>query len=232
MGHLFNTLLYQPLLNILVLFYEYIPGQDFGIAIIALTILIKLIFYPLGSKAIKSQKALAELQPKVKEIQAKYKDNKEEQGRQLIELYKKEKINPFSGIGIILIQLPVLIALYRVFWLGLSPDQLNLLYNFVPRPESISPMFLGLIDLSKSNLVMAALVGITQFFQTKMITPQKNKDSGGKDFAGQMQKQMLYFMPVFMFLILMGLPSALGLYLLTTAVFTIIQQYLLTKKHE
>jgi len=227
---IFNEALYRPLLNILVLFYEYIPGRDLGIAIIVLTVLIKLIFYPLGSRAIKSQKALADLQPKIKEIQEKHKDNKEEQGRRLIELYKNEKINPFSGCLPVLIQLPVLIALYQVFWAGLNPGQLNLIYSFVPRPETINPMFLGFLDLSKPNIILAVIVGVAQYIQIKFITPKDGK-AAKSDFNAQMQKQMQYFAPVFMLIILIGLPSALGLYLFTTTLFTIVQQYLITKKN-
>jgi len=94
---LFNTILYRPLLNFLVLLYKYVPGHDFGIAIILLTVIVKLLLYPLGSKAIKSQKNLAEIQPKIKEIQEKYKDDKEKQTRALMEFYKEAKVNPFSG---------------------------------------------------------------------------------------------------------------------------------------
>ena len=117
---IFNTFLYRPLFNVLILFYQYVPGHDFGLAVIILTILIKLIFYPLGIKAIKSQKELSGLQPKIKEIQEKYKDNKEQQTKEVMALYKKERINPFSGCLPLLIQLPVLLALYRVFWRGLT----------------------------------------------------------------------------------------------------------------
>jgi len=230
----FNTILYQPLLNILILLYEYLPGHDFGLAVIVLTILIKILFYPLGVKAIKSQKALSGLQPKIKEIQEKYKDNKEQQTREIMGLYKREKINPFSGCLPILIQLPVLIALYRVFWHGLQPEQMTLLYSFVPLPGAIDSTFFGIINLANPNMVVAFLAGIFQFFQVKMVTPKskpgKKKDSS---FSGQMQKQMQYFMPAFMVLILFRLPSAIGLYWLTTTLFTIIQQYvILKKKHD
>ena len=244
----FNTILYQPLLNILILLYQYLPGRDFGLAVIVLTILIKFLFYPLGVKAIKSQKALSTLQPKIKEIQEKYKDNKEQQTKEIMGLYKREKINPFSGCLPLLIQLPVLIALYRVFWKGLQPDQFSsLLYSFVPHIESINTSFLGIMDLSQPatimvenvrhylwpNIVLIFLVAIVQFIQMKMNTPKpktsKKQDSG---FAGQMQKQMLYFMPAFMVLILFRLPSAIGLYWLTTTLFTIIQQYVILKKEK
>lgn len=229
----FNTILYQPLLNILILLYGYLPGHDFGLAVIVLTILIKVLFYPLGVKAIKSQKALSSLQPKIKEIQEKYKDNKEQQTREIMGLYKREKINPFSGCLPLLIQLPVLIALYRVFWHGLQPEQMTLLYSFVPSPGIIDSTFFGIIDLANPNIVIAFLAGVFQFIQVKMTTP-KPKESKKQDssFAGQMQKQMLYFMPAFMVLILFRLPSAIGLYWLTTTLFTIIQQYVILKKEK
>ncbi|KPJ54799.1 hypothetical protein AMJ47_03405 [Parcubacteria bacterium DG_72] len=220
--------MYRPLFNALVLLYEYIPGADFGIAIIILTILIKLLFYPLGTKSIKSQKSLADLQPKIKELQEKYKDDKEKQAKEMMELYKKEKISPFSGCLPILIQLPVLIAMYRVFWGGLDPSRFSLLYSFVPAPGEISSMFLGLVDLAKPNIIMALLVGIFQFLQIKFITPKTKKKAN--DFSGRMQKQMMYFMPVFIVVILWRLPSALALYILTTVLFTIVQQYIITKK--
>lgn len=227
----FNTILYRPLLNILVLLYEYLPGHDFGLAVIALTVLIKLLFYPLGIKAIKSQKALSQLQPKIKEIQEKYKDNKEQQTRELMGLYKREKINPFSGCLPLLIQLPVLLALYRVFWYGLQPEQMIFLYNFVPLPGVIEPTFFGIVNLAQPNIIMALLAGIFQFIQTKMVVlKQKTDKKQDSSFAGQMQKQMQYFMPVFMVLILFRLPSAIGLYWLTTTLFTIVQQYCIFKK--
>jgi len=226
----FNTILYRPLLNALVLLYQYIPGHDFGVAVIVLTILIKFLFYPLGVKAIKSQKALSGLQPKIKEIQEKYKDNKEQQTKEIMGLYKKEKINPFSGCLPLLIQLPVLIALYRVFWHGLQPEQMVLLYGFVTAPGIIDSTFFGIIDLANPNVAVAFLAGIFQFIQVKMTAPKpkegKKQDSS---FAGQMQKQMQYFMPAFMVLILFRLPSAIGLYWLTTTLFTIIQQYVILK---
>lgn len=225
----FNTILYQPLLNILVLLYTYLPGHDFGIAVIVLTILIKLLFYPLGNKAIKSQKALAKLQPRMKEIQEKYKDNKEQQTKEIMALYKKEKINPFSGCLPLLIQLPVLIALYRVFWHGLEIEQITFLYSFVPFPGIIDATFFGIVNLAKPNLIIAFLAGIFQFVQTKMVSPKTKKDKKDSSFTNQMQKQMQYFMPAFMVLILFRLPSAIGLYWLTTTLFTIVQQYVILR---
>lgn len=245
--NIFNTILYKPLFNILVLLCKYLPNNDLGLAIIILTIFIKILLYPLGTKAVKSQKVLSELQPKIKEIQEKYKDNKEEQTKAIIALYKKEKINPFSSLLPLFIQLPVLIALYRIFWHGLSPKQMVFLYSFVPSPETINTTFLKIIDLSKAafienegkryylwgNIVLIILVGITQFLQMKLAAPKTNpnkkKNSG---FSDRLQKQMQYFMPAFIVLILFKLPAAIGLYWLTTTLFTIIQQHFIFRKKE
>lgn len=229
----FNLVLYQPLFNALIILYQYLPGQDFGIAVIILTIIIKVVFYPLGAKGIQSQRALQGLQPKVKEIQERYKNDKARQAKETMELYKRENINPFSGCLPLLIQLPILIALYQVFLRGFEADQvLQYIYNFVPNPGIINYSFLGLIDLSKAFWPLAIITGIFQYFQTKMImgkikTPD-NKD-GKPDFASLMQKQMLYFFPVFTVIILLTFPSALALYWLVTTLFTIGQQYLIFK---
>lgn len=224
----FHTILYRPLFNILVLLYEYLPGHDFGIAVIVLTVLIKFLFYPLGMKAIKSQKALSELQPKIKEIQEKYKKDKERQTKETMRLYQTEKINPFSGCLPLLIQFPVLIALFyvfRTFQGGLSPAELGVLYPFVSYPE-INTKFLGIIDLVKPSIFLALFAGIAQFFQTKMNIPETKTSKGqALDFASMMQKQMKYFFPIFTVVILFKLPSAIGLYWLVTTLFTIIQQY-------
>jgi YidC/Oxa1 family membrane protein insertase len=232
--NIFRAALYQPLLNVLVLLYLYLPGHDFGVAVIILTLAIRFLVYPLSKKAIKSQKALSALQPKMKEIQEKYKDNKEEQSKKLMELYKKEKINPFSGCLPIIIQLPILIALYRVFWTGLKEQQADLLYRFVHLPQAIDPHFLGLVDLSEPNTVIAVLAGIFQFFQTRMMKTKMPQQSSSKNgnFGEIFQKQAQFIFPVFAFIILLRLPSAIGLYWITTSLFTIGQQYFIFKDKE
>ncbi len=244
---LFYAILYKPIFNLLILFYKYLPGNDFGVAIIILTILIKAVLYPLGSKAIRSQRALSELQPKMKEIQEKYKNDKEKQVKAMMELYQKEKINPFSGFLPILIQLPILFALYRVFWKGMEPEVLSsFLYNNpIFHIDKINQSFLGAINLGHStsfggqlvwaNVILVILVGISQFIQMKMVMPKIKKTSRTKgDSLGQvsnvMQKQMVYFLPIFTVFILWRLPAALGLYWLVTNLFSIIQQYFIFKK--
>lgn len=227
----FYTILYQPLFNLLVLFYNYIPGHDFGLAIICLTILIRLLLYPTSVKAVKSQKSLQKLQPQIQEIQKKYKDDKEKQARETLDLYKKEKINPFSGLFLALIQLPILIALYQVFWEGLNPKKLVTLYSFVFNPGQINSLFFNLVDLAKPNIIFAILAGLMQFFQTKMLLPKdSNSQNKGGELSQMMQKQMVYFFPVFTVIILLSLPSALGLYWIISGLFTIGQQYIILRK--
>lgn len=243
-NNLFTVLLYQPLLNILILLYQYLPLHDFGIAVIVLTVMIRLLFYPLMARSIKNQKTLKKLQPKIQEIQEKYKQDKQRQAEALLELYKKEKFNPFSGLLPILVQLPVLIALFNVFRRGLGAEQMVYLYPFIAQPPLINTTFLGLIDLSEScsgqtgllipNVILVVLVGIAQFFQTKMTMPEtqktKQEDNPIAQVSKTMQKQMLYFFPFFTVFILWKLPAVIGLYWLISTLFSFFQQYLIFKK--
>lgn len=229
----FNLILYQPLFNLLVLLYAYLPGHDFGIAVIVLTVIIRLVLYPLMAQSIKSQKILSELQPKLQEVQRRYKTDREKQAKEIIELYKKEKINPLGGFLPLLIQLPILIALYQVFWKGFLPESMTKLYSFVFNPGLIDPTFLGIINLAQGSFVLALLAGFCQFFQTKMVAPRKRdkeeKGSNVPDFSKMMQKQMLYFFPAFTVFFLWKLPAAIGLYWIVTSLFSIGQQYLIFK---
>ncbi len=227
----YNTVLYQPLFNALILLYEYFPGHDFGIAIIVLTLLIRFALYPSSAQAIKSQEAMTRLQPKIKELQEKYKDNKEQQAKEIMELYQKEKINPFSGCLPLLIQLPILIALYQVFLKGFINGEMHFLYSFVPSPGIINPTFLGLLSLAEPSKILAVSAGVLQFFQSKMMVAKRSVSDKkkGNDMAQMMQTQMVYFFPFFTVLILWNWPSAVGLYWVTTSAFSIIQQYFVLK---
>lgn len=220
-GNIYNFILYQPLFNVLILFYQYIPGKDFGVAVILLTILIRLVLYPLMTKSIRSQKILTELQPKIQEIQQKFKNDKQTQAKEIMALYKREKINPLGGFLPLLIQLPILIALYQVFWKGVLV-------------KGIDPTFLGILNLAQPSIILAVLAGICQFFQTKTMTPKAQKVKDGDkvgQFSNMMQKQMLYIFPIFTVFILFKMPSAIGLYWVVTSLFSIGQQYLIIKQN-
>lgn len=228
MMEIFRTILFQPLFNALIFFYN-LTGGSLGVAVILLTISIRVLFFPLFHKSLKSQMALSNLQPELEKIKKKY-PQKEEQARKLMEFYKENKINPVSGCLPILIQLPILIALYQVFLHGFDPQQLDSLYYFIHRPEVLSPFFLGLIDLSKRNLFLVVLAGASQFWQSKMITPPKVVQSGGSDLAGMMSRQMLYLGPLLTVFILVSLPSVVAIYWIATTVISILQQYLVNRE--
>ncbi|MFZ5559316.1 MAG: YidC/Oxa1 family membrane protein insertase [Patescibacteria group bacterium] len=232
---LFNEILYRPIFNVLVFLYNIIPGHDFGIAIILLTILIRIILFPIAYKSIKSRQALSVIQPKIKEVQQKYK-TKEEQSRELMKIYREHKVNPFSGCLPILIQLPVLIALYQVLIKVLQPGSLSVLYSFVKNPGTINSFFLGFIDLSAVNLIIVILAGISQFFSSKLAmkqspaTPQLSDKGKAADIQKRMGQQMLYLGPILTIVIGLKLPAGLSLYWLLSNLLGIGQDYYLLNK--
>ena len=236
MSHLFEAFFYQPILNLLVYLYNVIPGNDIGLAIIAMTVIIRLILLPLSKQSIKSQKAMQDIQPKVNEIKKKYAKNKEEMGRAMMALYKEEKVSPFSSCFPLLIQLPFLWAVFRVFRDGLNGGSLALVYSFIDKPELINPISLGIVDLSKPNVYLAVLAGLAQFWQVKTLTrnkPQVKTDaSKNGDMMAIMNKQMLYFMPALTVFIGLTFPGGLALYWLITTLLTAVQQLYLFKQKE
>jgi YidC/Oxa1 family membrane protein insertase len=231
----FQTFFYQPILNLLVFIYDIVPGHDLGVVIIILTIIIKLILWPLSKQSIKSQKSLQDLQPKVEEVKKKYADNKEEMGRAMMNLYKEHKVNPFSSCLPLLIQLPFLFAVFSVFRTGLSNGSLNLIYSFIPRPEVINSVSFGFLDLAKPHITLAVLAGLAQFWQARMMITKKpaitSIGSQDENMAAIMNKQMLYFMPVLTVFIGMSLPGGLTLYWLVTTLLTALQQLFVFKEH-
>jgi len=225
---IFFEILTRPLLNVLIVIYNLIP--DFGVAIILFTILIRLILFPLHQKALKSQREMAELQPKLLKVKEEFKDDKQKQAEETMKIYKDHKINPFAGIFAILIQLPIFIALFQVLRTDFAKDTLTSLYDFIPDPGVINQSLFGLVDLAKASVVIAVLAGITQFIQAKLTskwTPiPKTK---GNNIGAMLQKNMLYFFPVLTFMIALSFPAGLSLYWTTSNVFGVIQQWYMSK---
>lgn len=241
MSELFNTILYNPIFNALFYLYHVIPGKDLGVSIILITLAIKLILFWPSLSALKAQKSLQDTQPKLEEIKKKYKNDKEELGRQLMKFYRENKVNPFSSCLPLLIQLPILIALYRVFLQGLKVDttthilnaeQLGHLYGYLKTIYQTTPIhatFLGFIDLAKThNVYLAVLAGLAQFFSSRMLSTKKApiKTAGAKDenITAAMNKQMLYIMPIFTIFIGYQFPAGVTLYWLVNTLFTLLQQ--------
>lgn len=243
MADLFNEALTRPILNLLLWLYDVIPGQDIGIAIILLTILVKAVLYPFAVQQIKQQRALQALQPKMDEIRKRLKDDKETQAKEIMALYKSEKVNPAASCLPLLIQLPVFIALYHALQSGLASQGLSQLYPFVPNPGHVDPTLLGFVDLANPNYVLAIVAGLVQYIQTRQIIkppgaitpppPEVNHKKGTEDesMAAMMNKQMMYIMPIMTVVIGFSLPGGLTLYWLTMGALTVLQQWYMIKKH-
>lgn len=232
----FKVILYQPLLNLLVVFYNITPGHDLGLAIIFLTLIVKLLLFPLSRQSIKSQKSLKDLQPKIEEVKKKYAGQKEKQAKAMMNLYKENKVNPFSSCLPLLIQFPILIAVYQVFRVGMTSASLPV-YSFIHNPGTLDIMAFGILNLAKSNYVLAIITGIFQYLQMKILTDNqpakqlvKQKEAKDENMMTTMNKQMKFMMPALTVFIGLTLPSGLMLYWLINVLGTIVEQQIVFKK--
>jgi len=218
----------QPIYNLLIL--SYWPFKDLGAAIIIVTIIFRLILYPLFKKQLHTQRELNALQHEINKIKEKYKRDPQKVQLETLKLYQERGVAPWSGCLPMLLQLPIFIALYQVFRVYLSTEKFALLYSFVPHPTNLSVISFGFLHLDKPDFyVLPWLVGLTQYFLTKMMTPQPKSDPKKPDLSSQMaqaNKMMLYFMPGFFVLISFSLPSAIVLYFLISNLFSIVQNYI------
>jgi len=237
-GNIFNATLYIPLYNAFIGFIGAFPWIDAGIVVIIFTVLVKLILFPLSQKSVRSQIEIKKLQPEIDAIKIKYKDNKQEQALKTMALYKDNKVSPFSGIVLALIQLPILIALYMVFYKGgLTQIHTDILYSFIKAPEHINTMFIGLFDITQKSTILALVVAAGQFFQIKFTMLVAKKVEGEKkeisfqgELASSMGKQMKYVLPLLMFFIANGFASLVSLYLITSSAFAVGQELYMRKK--
>ncbi len=233
---MFHTILYQPIFNVFVFLYNIIPGHDVGLVILAITILVRLVLYPLTRSSIKAQRSMQELQPKMEAVKKEFADDKQKQTQAIMELYKTNKVNPITSCLPMLVQLPILIALYLVLRDGLaSKDLAQSLYSFVSNPGTINQISLGIFNMAEPNYVLAVLAGAAQYWQAKTLnrkSPPKEAGAGSKDEAmmSMMNKQMLYFMPVMTMVIGFSLPAGLTLYWFFGTVLMALQQIWQFKK--
>jgi YidC/Oxa1 family membrane protein insertase len=232
---MFNTLLVHPLFNLLVTIYAYV--RDFGLAIIILTILIRLLIWPLVTRQLHSQRAMQELAPELAKIREQAKGDRQLEGRLTLELYKEKEIRPFASFLPLLIQLPIFFALFIVLSEIVKPGQIaHIAYPFVESLAPIAaiikdkaqfhPSLLGLIDLTKPSIVIAILAGMAQFVQTKQLTPKHFQS----DQQAQIMKTMMYAFPALTVFIGLTLPSALSLYWTASSLVAILQQYLVLRR--
>jgi len=243
---LFNTIFYQPLYNALIFLISVIPGGDVGVAVVLLTLIVKVAILPVTHRSVKSQVKLKSIEPKVKELREQHRDDKELQAKKIMELYKEHGVSPFSGCFLVILQAPIIIALYWVFLKGLTHPNNDLLYPFIT-PQIPSMLFLGFIDLTKKNIVLALGAGILQYFQMKLTIPASSKESDKKtnkkgeesvktsfqeELGKSMSTQMRYFLPVFITFIAYSISAAVALYWVVSSAFTVMHELLVRKKSE
>lgn len=234
----YTELVYRPLLNSLVFIYAVLPYQDLGLAIAVMTIAVRMLLHPFITQTIRSQQAMARLQPQLSELQARFKDHKEEQARRTMELYRQEGVHPLSGCLPILIQLPILIGLYQVFWKGIVSLDSALIYSFLPGIGAFNPVAFALFDLSHPSIILALAAGASQFLQGKFFPPvpaAPKEKSASSDFSRALQWQATYFFPLIIAGISWRLPAALAFYWTIFNLFAIVQQQWIQrrlKKHE
>lgn len=247
---------YVPILNAVLFLVKALPGHDLGVAIILVTIAIKVVLYIPSLSAIKSSRQLQSLQPRLNAIKQQFKNDKEGLAREQMKLYKESRVNPFSSCLPTLIQFPILIALYQVFFNGLNLDAHHIVHAsqqahlwgslrtyFATTPiNTISFHFLdltktGSFELSKLlswNLVLALLAGAATFWQTQMLASPKEpkiKEAKDEDFTSAMNRQNKYLMPLLFAFISFRFSAGLALYWFVSSLFTVIQQYFFLKRH-
>ncbi len=212
MASLFQNFIYAPILYLLGFLYGNLAFGDLGVAIILLTIIIRVVLFPVFYKGAKDQAIIQKIQPRVKEIQGNQSAGKEEQAKALMDLYKEHNVNPFSSILLLLVQLPVFIALFKIF----GHEALS----FPTRT------FIGLLDLSSKSVVLAVIACVLQYFQLKMALPKQSSD----DPAAAIGKASVFFGPGITLIVLFNLPSALGLYWVVSNAFSLVQQVYINKR--
>jgi YidC/Oxa1 family membrane protein insertase len=197
----FDLILVQPIFNVLVVIYGLVPGQDFGVALIIFTILVRLLMWPLVKKQLHQTKVMRKLQPELAKIKARAKGNRQLEATMAMELYKEKGVSPFSSIGTLLLQLPIFIALFAVVNL-ITTDHSNIAkytYDFfenIPGVQSaitghLNDTLFGIVDLTQrafegntthwALVIMAIAAAILQFFQSKMLLPQPKEKKKLRD---------------------------------------------------
>ncbi len=250
MKEFFGFIIYEPIYNSLIALYSFL-GSDLGIAIVVLTILIKSALLGMSKKQISSQKEIQKIQPLIKKIQNKYKDNKEELAKKTMELYKEHKINPAAGCLPLIVQMIIFITFYRVILNLLVKDEsvinLDLLYSITPVVNNVNSIAFGFMNLTSINPFLAVITAIAQYYQIKMMQANNVTDKNEEvksmrelskigekpsmqDFSAIISKQMVIFIPIMTLVVGMTFPAGLTLYWLISTVFMITQQWFIMKK--
>lgn len=218
---MFHTLFYKPMYNALIFILDILPTHDVAMAVIILTVLIKIILLPLSHKMFKTQILQRKIQPIISKIQEEYKDNKQMLGVKMLEVYKEHKLNPFSSLLLMIIQIPIVFALYFVFANGGLPE-INPadLYSFVSHVNNINHILFG-IDFTKANVLIGFIAGLSQYIQIRLslqnmkpIDPLKpiSEMKPEEMMQKQMSFMMKYFIPILIFIASLKVSAAVALY--------------------
>jgi len=227
----FYAVFYNPLYNALIALVALIPSSDAGIAIILLTIAIRLILLPFTLSAARTQRAMKILEPKIKELKEKHKGDKEKEALETLALYREAHVNPFASILTVFIQIPVLLALYFVFrYEPFSTIDTIRLYAFTPIPHAVSLEFLGLISVASKSITLAVLAGLSQFLQAHLALSGTMKSSPNTtgmqgDFQRVMSMQLKYVFPFLIGTISYTTSGAIALYFITTNLVGSLQEW-------
>jgi YidC/Oxa1 family membrane protein insertase len=218
---MFHTHFYEPVYNLIVLVLTFVPLHDIGAAIVIVTLIVKAILLPFNMSALRTQYMMKKIEPEMEKIKELQKKNPQEASKRMVEVYRKNKINPFSSLFAMILQIPIFIALYIVFSKGLFDDAKSI-YSFVTFPEKLHTVAFGIFDVTHKNIVIALLAGVSSYFlavrQTSTMGNSKENNKQGKDesfqahFAKSMKIQLLYVLPIIITVSAAALPSALGLY--------------------
>ncbi len=237
MTFIYHTFIFYPLYNAFVLLIDALPFLDAGMIVVIFTIIIRLVLFPLAKKSVRTQALMRELNPEIEGIKEKYKDDKQKQSLETFALYKKYKLNPFASILLLIIQLPILIALYRIFlFAGFSHIDSAILYPFVPVPHGVAgSLFLGIFDVTKDSYVLAFIAAVSQYFQAKLMLPppppkKDGPQSMGDSFARNMSLQMKYVMPIVIFFIAYSTTGVVAIYWTVSNIFMIGQEFFVRRQ--
>lgn len=239
-SYIWHTIFFDPIYNILVFFIDLFPRGDVGLAIIATIVLVKIILFPLSMRAIKTQRLMKEIQPKLKEVKEEFKEDKEAQAKELMKVYADAGMNPFASIFLMLLQIPIFIALYFAATTGggIAFPEINtdLLYSFVTNPQQTSMLLFGSLDITGRSIALSIGAGIAQFCYMQLSIPklkEKKADAAPdmkEDFMRNMQLQMKYVMPLFIVVICFTTNAVIALYFFVSNL-TALAQELLLRKH-
>lgn len=231
----FHAVFYNPIYNALVALIAFVPGGDVGVAVILLTIVIRLVLLPFSLSAARTQRAMKILEPKIRSLKEKHKGDKEKEATETLALYREARVNPFASILTMFIQIPVLLALYWVFrYEPFTTIDAARLYAFTPVPHAASLEFLGIISVASKSMVLAVLAGLTQSLQAHFALSGTMKPSGASGMQGDFQKvmgtQLKYVFPFLIAAICYTTSAAVALYFITTNLAGTLQEWHVRRK--